>query len=701
MIQRKEQRTESREPRFVGAGFKPDPTWFLLFIVALLPRVLDLGRFVTHDEAEFWLDRSRIFLRAIEHGDYAATAITTHPGVTTMWLGSAGIVLRQALFAWGWLQRDTFPVMLTLMRLPVVLVHVAAILLGYALLRRMLPARVAFLAALFWATDPFVIGYSRLLHVDALMGTFATVSLLSACSYWHHHRHSALLILSAVCAGLAVLSKSPGLALLPAIGFIALMHDASWITHHESRIMAGQVSKLPLQISLLCARFSVLALWLAVFVLTLLIVWPAIWASPLRVYELLRIGVENEGAQPHMTGNFFLGERQEAPGLLYYPVAVALRLTPWTLLGLFLVASPPSVLTALRRRPLSSSRHRDMAALALFCILFIIALSLFAKKFNRYLVPIFPVLDILAAAGLGYTMHHVHHTTPGKIVNRAFLPILTGIAIVNAAWWHPYSMVAFNQALGGAQAGAHTFAVGWGEGFDLAADWLNQQPDITGVLVQSRMIKSLNPYLRKGAQAFFPDEGKLRKNAGYVVVYISEVQGGPPLAPFDQFYGQAIPLHTVTIHGVPYAWIYQVPTAVPQPRSASFAHGIHLRGFGQDSKLQPGQPCVFSLFWSVSGALSTDYWLFAHLSGPDGQRYAQVDLPYATSQWQPGRYFTTELPLTLPASMPPGTYRLVIGLYDPASGQRLPLESRYRANLAIDGEHALLLTEEGIAAGTE
>src|SRR2546426_12503943 len=44
--------------------------------------------------------------------------------------------------------------------------------------------------------------------------------------------------------------------------------------------------------------------------------------------------------------------------------------------------------------------RRDLAALAGFAILFILAMSLFPKKFNRYLVPAFPAIDILAAAGL-------------------------------------------------------------------------------------------------------------------------------------------------------------------------------------------------------------------------------------------------------------------------------------------------------------
>ena len=96
-------------------------------------------------------------------------------------------------------------------------------LLGYGLLRRLLPAATAVLAAALWALDPFVVGYSRMLHVDGLAGTFATLSLLAACLYWHHDPRRRWLILSGVTAGLAILSKSPALALLPIVGLVALV----------------------------------------------------------------------------------------------------------------------------------------------------------------------------------------------------------------------------------------------------------------------------------------------------------------------------------------------------------------------------------------------------------------------------------------------------------------------------------------------
>jgi hypothetical protein len=386
-----------------------------------------------------------------------------------------------------------------------------------------------------------------------------------------------------------------------------------------------------------------------------------------------------------MTGNFFLGQRTAVPGPLFYSVSLALRTTPLTLVGLLLLP------LAWRQARALPAQRRTLALLAAFVVLVVLALSLFDKQFNRYLVLAFPAVDVLAAAGLAWTITALAR---GRIaIQRALLVTLALAAWLNAAWWHPYSIAAFNQMLGGAQAGARTVAVGWGEGFDKVAAWLNEQPDITGELTTSRMIKSLNPYLKPGAQAFFPDAGELRDNAGYLVIYLSEVQGGPPLAPSDRFYGEQPPLHVVTIHGVAYAWIYQVPPDVAQPRPATFGEHIQLRGYDVSGPLRQGQPLTLTLHWLTDAPLQQDYWLFAHLLGPQGQRRAQADLPLATPTWQPGRFVQTPLPLALPADAPPGPYRLLIGLYDPASGARLPLTSEHIADSALSGPHALLLAE--------
>jgi hypothetical protein len=338
-------------------------------------------------------------------------------------------------------------------------------------------------------------------------------------------------------------------------------------------------------------------------------------------------------------------------------------------------------------------------------LLFVVGLSFFPKKFNRYLVPAFPVANILAAVGIAWGIAQLARLArPGKRTQtwgaHALLGLVALAALLNAAWFHPYSITYFNQALGGPQAGAQTFSVGWGEGFGQVAAWLNQQPDITGVVTAAIMMKSLNPYLHHGAQATTPRAAALPDKTGYVVVYIYQAQG-TVFPPFDHFYGQAHPAHTVTIHGVDYAWIYQVPPPVEHPRPATFGEAIALRGFATpDTQLpggtgtlaaQRGENLVFQLFWSTTSAPPGDYWLFAHLIDPEGTRFFQADIPLSTSTWGTHRFVTTELRVTLPPNIPAGRYLLTTGLYDPSSRERLPLSRADAANPALSGPNALLL----------
>ncbi len=657
-------------------------SYVVVALVAALPRLLDLGTFATVDEIAFWTHRAAAFMDALQQGNFGATAIAPHPGVTTMWLGGIGQFMYNTLFQRGLISDTSFPTYLAWQQLPVALVHTVSVVVGYALLRRLFAPATALLAALLWATDPFVVGFSRVLHVDMLAGTFLTLGVLMACVYWHHDRHWRWLVGSGVCAGLAILSKLPGGAVIPIVIMVALW--AAWqpvngatTAPHASWGAAVRTLMRPL------------ALWGTVLVLTLLIFWPAIWADPASVYDQLRFGVVSEGGEAHEQGNFFLGQALDAPGIFFYPVALALRTTPWTLLGLLVL---PFVFWLWPR-----FERRNVAILVALVLLIIVALSMSPKKFNRYLVPAFPAVDILAAAGLMGMAQGAQLLIRSQVARQAItagvFTTVTLAATVNMAFWHPYGMVAFNQVLGGAMAGANTFLIGWGEGLDKTAEWLNEQPDITGVLVATTLVDPLQRYLRPGAQSYTRGESGFDPRTGYVVVYVRSVQDGAARPPFDQFYGRVEPLHIVTVHGVPYAWIYQMPPAVDHQQSALFGTALRLHGFDGSTDAQPGNPLQLKLWWQAQQPVPKDYQLFAHLLRSDGTVVAQVDLPYATSGWEPQRFVEKNLLLPLPADLPAGTYQLAIGLYDPANGQRLPLNTSNPSDHAPDGEHALLLAE--------
>ena len=87
--------------------------------------------------------------------------------------------------------------------------------------------------------------------------------------------------------------------------------------------------------------------------------------------------------------------------------------------------------------------------------------------------------------------------------------------------------------------------------------------------------------------------------------------------------------------------------------------------------------------WKFFGALpradaplAVDYKLFVHVAGADGVPVAQWDgyprwNTARTSTWAPGVEVVDHLLLPLPDDLPPGDYRLLTGLYDPATGARL------------------------------
>ncbi len=697
---------------------------FVLALTAVWLRVADLGGFLTVDEATTWVPNSYRFLRVLQSGDYAATPFMGHPAITTMWLGSAGVVLHRTLFELGILHVETYPLALALNRLPIALVNALGVLLGYKLLRRVFTPNVAALAAFFWATDPFILAFSRVIHMDVLMGTFTTLSILAAWYVWHDSepkaRRWAWLVFSGICAGLAILSKLPGIILYAMMGMMWLMHYWGRETGdgRPGTAVSGPRSPVSGPRSLV-----IVLLWGIISVATIVALWPTFWVDPMRVYQAVRYGVHVEGGSPHLMGNFFLGQENPAPGLLFYPVALAMRTTPWSLVGLLLL---PWVMLPHKRhiRPAGSqpqqaqgthSEHetgwvfsadtaRFVATLSVFITLFIAGISLFPLKMNRYLVPIFPAVNILAAFGLIGSMHAMRIHTKG-LLTYALCVALMLISLGNALWWHPYSIAYFNPLLGGARAGARTFMIGWGEGTRQVAEWLNARPDSKSVVTVSRLNDLLNPYLDEYVHARRDDDGQLPEKAGYLMVYYRHAQWGQLPAPYNWYHGHAVPLYKVTIHGVDYAWIYQVPRAMPHALKANFGSAMGIHGYGLDtSAVRSSGVLTLTMQWHVAAPIAEDYNLFVHVLNDDGERVGQLDVqlrdPHEpTSAWQAGRFVWWVHPVMVPADMPPGRYRVVLGVYRPQDFSRLPLtlDAEWQAEHDMwqgkldDGAHALFL----------
>ncbi|HJZ47950.1 MAG TPA: hypothetical protein VKE41_12320, partial [Roseiflexaceae bacterium] len=102
-------------------------------------------------------------------------------------------------------------------------------------------------------------------------------------------------------------------------------------------------------------------------------------------------------------------------------------------------------------------------------------------------------------------------------------------------------------------------------------------------------------------------------------------------------------------------------------------------------ELKAGEVLSLRTFWQVEQPFATDYFIFVHVLSAAGQTVAQRDAPpwqgrFPTSSWRSDTLIVDVNDLPLPPDLAPGDYKIVVGMFDPATGAHPPLQ--------IDGQTA-------------
>ncbi len=656
----------------------------LVAVAALLPRLIGLADFFTTDEAYHWISRTERFAAAVEEGRWADTVLTGHPGVTLMWLGGLGLRLEQLAVGAGWVAPPDLLGHLAWLRLGPVLAHAAAAAAGYLLLRRLVRPGLALLAALLWATSPFLVAHGRLLHLDALLTDLCTLALLATMVACRAARPWPWLIAAGVLCGLALLTKGPALIVLPVLG-LTMFAFAPGAATRGRQILPALLRRLAWSLP----RYLLL---LAVALLTAYLLWPALWAAPGRAIGAYVGEIVGNGGRANGDGQFFLGRADADPGPLFYPLAGLYRLTPVELLGLVLALGfgAAALLRMLRRRgePAPDHERATLLALAAFTLFWVLVMTAGPKKFDRYILPVWPALLTLGAAGLLAGWAWLRTRRPSRAV-LGLLPLAAGLLLQGGtlAWYHPYYLSYYSPLLGGGPMAQRLFLIGWGEGMDQVGAWLRARDDIGQGQILSALPPTLQPFVPVPVQEVRAID---TVSANYAVAYLESLQR----ADAPEIYARiqsTLPLHTVTIHGITYAQIYQLARPFATPVGAEFGGALRLLGY---TAAQEGPSLVVTPAWDVRAAPPADLTLFLFVFDSAGTKVAQIDVSPGgasfppTSQWQPGQQVAVPLPVALPAGLPAGEYRLALGLYDQSSGARQPLSAGPAADPALAGPDA-------------
>jgi len=457
-------------------------------------------------------------------------------------------------------------------------------------------------------------------------------------------------------------------------------------------------------------------------------------------------------------------------------------------------------------------RGRLLRLLALFVIGFGLFMTVGQKKFDRYLLPVFPFCDIIAALALVWGGRWLLRRLERERLQRWLAPGLALVTVGLAAWlvWphRPYYLTYYNPVVGGAQAAVETLLVGWGEGLDEAARYLDRLPDADASVMSARSLPGSASFFRGIA---VDEEHYDAATTDYVITYLNEVQRRLGPETLARFYDVAEPLHVVRLQGIDYAWVYEnrthepVAEAIadqgdvagdaivvsrpsrfeelydgplevlvidpdvsreqrladlqtladgderlwyvrydernPNPELDWLDHVWRTRTYAQGSQefsdvslslwrtadapgfaAQPTEPMSQNLLygdalrlqsvrldtataqygrtlgieleWEAQSDLERYYAEYVHLLDASGRRWGQGDRWMTdetlspTVTWQQGQCVSDLLALELLPGIPPGEYRLVLGVYDRVSGEQLTADGGDGAALGERAEIA-------------
>lgn len=693
----------------------------LLFFAAWLPRVLALDEFVTTDERK-WLARSANFYQAISHGDLANTFQREHPGVTVMWAGMLGFLdeypnyanVSPGQFTWdreyfeAWLAEKPSISALDLLaagRWWIALGVALAIALGFLPLRRLFGQAIAVLATLFIAWDPFSIALSRQLHPDGLVSSLTFLALITFLAWLYTGQQRRYLVWSGVVMGLAWLTKTPAIFLVPTGLLLVTLewlrplppqplttsepHSHTYRSPHPRTLWLGYL------------------LWGVIATTTFVVLWPAMWVDPFG--SLLRmVGEMSDYVERHTNVNFFMGQPSADPGLIFYPVSFLFRITPAVLIGL--IASLPLAL----RRAVPFDRpvvRRAALALLLFAILFTAGMTIGAKKFDRYILPAHLACDVLAALGWVGIGAAILRKWRGQATLRAAAGVATaGLIALHAlfsAIHFPYYLTYYNPLLGGSATAQRVLFVGWGEGLEQAAEWINQQPDAERLRAASWYYDGPFSYYFDGAAVNMGDGSPLFwLGVDYAVTYINQLQRQLPSPEAVTYFDRLTPVHTVSFRSLELAQIYDMrnmppPDFLDLPTESAADFGGRLRllahELGQGS-VAAGDHITATLYLQSMAEMDVNYNVLLRLVGQDGRElWRSEGWPWGapTMDWPLAETRPDGHPIDVPADAAPGLYKFVLSFYDPATLEPLRVTTLDGASPPDDTARDLALLRVG------
>lgn len=550
-----------------------------LIVAILAPRIPKLDSFVTLDEPS-WLSQGANFYYALGQREFENTVYEYQPAVTTMWIISFAMLAyfpEYRGFGQGYLDYEKGrldPFMYQHGMDPLLLLHVARLiqvfivlalfLLLFYLLQRLIPKAAAAFVILFASFDPFFLGHTRMLDHEALVSLFVLVSLAAFVVYLSQDRKFVFLLISGAAAGFAQLTKSSAIAMLAAVGILLLMQ----IARERQQGVAASFWK----------NSKIFLGWFAILAATYFIFWPGMWVAPGKMlYEVYgnAFSYAFQGARLKVTEELDVSsfDLNNLSGIWEMTKVLIYRITPLTWLGILFGFSLPFT----RDPELVRPRRQLFTLLLTTAIAFVVMFGVAqGRNSPHYILSSYLALNVLAGLGWYFMIEGLANRFKTMQVQAgyAILVVFLSLQVWSAISFFPYYYTYRNPVL---------YSAGWyndypqfpyGEGLEIAAEYLAQLPDAkdsTAFVYYPRgcfsyfypgTTTAFRPYYIDGEHA--EDLLFYINSADYVVVYYANQIQMNKYHPYLNILSQVKPIHEIWMDGYKYIQIYETDSFTPE-----------------------------------------------------------------------------------------------------------------------------------------
>ncbi|PIR42842.1 hypothetical protein COV25_00370 [candidate division WWE3 bacterium CG10_big_fil_rev_8_21_14_0_10_35_32] len=500
------------------------PTTLYIFLFAFLYRLPSLGVDFINNDAFLWKSRSYEFGKALMSLDFAKTAVTYHPGIPLLWSQFIAIKiysLLDFLIYKGVLSPNAEFITNHIIQKTVLVFFTSVLVaLAFFLLKKIIGQRSSILVIMFVLLEPFYLGLSRAIHTDTMISLFMFIS----CLYFYIafskdntiERNGKEAILSGVFIGLAALTKSSALFLIPfyVLGYLILR-----------RFDFSEIKKL-----LIVYLF---------FILSFFAFWPAMWVNPVGSLNLyLFKGVEGVALEEGH-GHIWFGVETLDPGPLFYPIAFVSRYSMFMVL-MFVFGIYFSIKNFKRKYKFNINLIYWFAFIAFYFLM----LTFVSKKLDRYLLPItFPVAI--------FSVYWIRNYFSKKVLALIFSLFVFGRFVILFGL-HPNYLAYYSQLVGGMENGRTLIEPKWLIAYDKVALFFNSDDEPEKVKVAIADFDYLRPFAKFEVLNIRVEEE--RNKADYFVLPVYREER-------NKFYLDSYNLEklndVITVSGVEYYQIYK------------------------------------------------------------------------------------------------------------------------------------------------